>query len=329
MTKNATNNCPGKEQKQTSASIQKFSVQDADEGLRLDSWLSERAGLSRSSIQRLIADGAVTADSRVLASANYRIKAGETVVLALPSLREPHMVPQDIPLEIIFEDDLLLVLNKPAGLVVHPAPGHPDGTLANALKHYLADRVAENQVERQGIVHRLDRDTSGVIVTAKKQDAMEHIQKQFKNNRVGRFYRVLVHGIPDPPQGSVETMIGRSPRNRKRMAVLPSGGRRALTHYRVLELFQSVGAAELEAGLETGRTHQIRVHLRHIGTPVMGDPVYGWTSRDRQIGHASNRQLLHAWRLVLQHPVTGKQMEFEAPLPEDYLHVRQLLRTSA
>ncbi len=306
-----------------------FTALPADEGRRADVWLAACSGLSRARVQQLIAAGAVLLDDTPLADPSRRVRAGMRTVLEIPPDRTPDTLPQDIPFPILFEDAELLVLDKPAGLVVHPAPGHPDGTLVNAILHHCGDLGGIGGERRPGIVHRLDRDTSGVMVVAKTQAALDLLQRQFQEGEIRKRYRALVHGLPSPPEGRLETRIGRSPRDRKRMAVLEHGGRRALTFYRVLEpLGAQDAAADLELRIETGRTHQIRVHLRHLGHPVLGDPVYGSVRRDRQLLPDVARQLLHAWRLSLRHPRTGATLDFEAPLPADYRQAIEALRAS-
>lgn len=303
-----------------------LTVRSEDAGGRVDAWLAAQSGLSRARIQQLIAVGAVLLDDTPLADPSRRVRAGMRAVLEEPPDREPETLPQDIPFPILFEDAELLVLDKPAGLVVHPAPGHPDGTLVNAILHHCGDLGGIGGERRPGIVHRLDRDTSGVMVVAKTQRTLDHLQHQFQEGQTRKLYRALVHGLPSPPAGRIETQIGRSPRDRKRMAVLPRGGRRALTFYQVLETFGASDAADLEVRIETGRTHQIRVHLHHLGHPVLGDPVYGRPRRDRTLLPGAARQLLHAWRLSLLHPRTGARLDFEAPLPADFLAAREALR---
>jgi len=295
----------------------------------VDAWLAARTGLSRVRIQALIAEGHVTCDGAPLSSASSRARAGAHLVVAEPPPVVTETLPQDIPLQVLYEDSSLLVLDKPAGLVVHPAPGHADGTLVNALLHHCDDLAGIGGEQRPGIVHRLDRDTSGVMVVAKTEAAMQGLVAQFQRGTIHKTYQALVHGIPRPAAARIETLIGRCPRDRKRMAVVQKGGRTAISRYRVAEVLGTAEAARIEVDIETGRTHQIRVHLRHAGHPILGDPVYGSARRDRLLRIPSNRQLLHAWKLVFQHPATGQTLSFEAPLPADFVQALALLRNLA
>jgi 23S rRNA pseudouridine1911/1915/1917 synthase len=297
-------------------------------GLRLDRYLSEHlAGLSRSAAQRLIDRGEVTVNGEPV-KASYKVKAGDRVVACLPS-EEPTLPDAEaIPLHIIYEDDALLVVDKPAGMVIHPAPGHSSGTLVNAVLAHCPDLTGSGDA-RPGIVHRLDRDTSGLILIAKNEKAQRALQRQFQDRAVHKAYLALVDGHLQPAWGRIEAPIGRDPNHRQRMTILP-GGREAITEYHVLEQFaHSVGPAAgdyclVEVEPKTGRTHQIRVHLSSIGHPVMGDPVYGKHKWRLPL----SRQFLHARRLEFKHPVTGRRMALEAPLADDLAAVLDLLHSA-
>ena len=291
-------------------------------GGRLDKALAEASGLSRERIKALIADGAVVVDDRAAASGSAKVDGGACFAITVPPTAPLEAAPQDIPLGIAFEDDYLIVVDKPAGMVVHPAAGNPDGTLVNALLHHCAGRLSGiNGVARPGIVHRIDKDTSGLLVVAKTDAAHEGLAAQFAEHSIDRRYRAVCGGHPVPPAGTIATRLGRSDADRKMMAVLPddsSRGKRAVTHYRTLRRLED--AALIECRLETGRTHQVRVHCASIGHPLLGDPVYGRTPKtlrpllDR-LGF--RRQALHAAELGFTHPVTGERLDFRAELPED------------
>jgi 23S rRNA pseudouridine1911/1915/1917 synthase len=307
-------------------------VLQAEPAARLDTWLAGRAevGLSRSQVQRLVAAGAVRVDGQAAKRPGQRLRGGETVEVAVPPPAPAEAEPEDIPLDIVYEDEHLLVINKPRGLVVHPAPGNPRGTLVNALLHHCRGQLAGVGGRlRPGIVHRLDKDTTGLLVVAKTDAAALGLQRQIAERRVKRQYLALVHGCP-PERFDVDAPIGRDPRHRKRMAVIPPGApgraRPALTHFRRLEVFPR--HALLEATLETGRTHQVRVHLAYAGYPVVGDPVYGLVKRDREEGLGLQGQALHAARLEFVHPVTEKCVVLESPLPEDMAAACQMLATA-
>ena len=277
-------------------------------GERLDRFLTERcAGLSRSRIKRLIADGAVLVDGREV-NAGYRLRYGQTVEMTVPEPEPPTLAAQSIPLDVLREDDELLVVNKPAGMPVHPGAGHPDSTLVNAALGLSAGIAGVGGAARAGLVHRLDMDTSGVIVIAKTERAHRGLSAQFKARTVRKRYLALVRGLPEPPEAVIEAPIGRDPRNRKRMAIV-EGGRESTTLYRTLTRY--AGAALLEALPKTGRTHQIRVHLASVGHPVIGDATYGGAD------DAIKRHFLHAASLEFEHPATGERVRFEAPMPDD------------
>jgi 23S rRNA pseudouridine1911/1915/1917 synthase len=236
------------------------------------------------------------------------------------------LIPEDIPLDVLYEDDQLLIINKPVGLVVHPAPGHADGTLVNALLAHCDNLAGIGGVQRPGIVHRLDKDTSGALAIAKTDLAHQQLQAQFKTKTARREYLAVVYGAPTQATGTIDAPIGRHPIDRKKMAVVPEekGGRRAVTHWQVEERLGNYTLMRFQ--LETGRTHQIRVHSAHIGYPVVGDPVY---SSGRTVGVNLPGQALHAWKLRLQHPMTGDWIEATAPMPPSFLTLLQVLRRRA
>lgn len=283
---------------------------EEDTGTRLDSFLSRRVeGLTRSAAARLLAEGCVTCDGAVPGK-SYRIAGGEELCVILPEAEEPEAVPQDIPLDVVYEDEDVIVVNKPVGMVVHPAPGHPDGTLVNALLHHCGDSLSGIGGEkRPGIVHRIDRDTSGLIIAAKNDRAHLSLAAQLQDHSLSRVYEAVAVGGLREDCGTVDAPIGRHPVDRKRMAVDRQNGREAVTHWRVLARYP--GFTHVECRLETGRTHQIRVHLASIGHPLLGDVVYG--SKKPVPGLAG--QCLHARRLRFTHPSTGQLVELECPLP--------------
>lgn len=306
-------------------------------GQRLDAVLAEAIdGLSRSRLKALIVDGHLTLDGAPLRQPSRKVAAGESFTLSVPDAAPAIPEGQDIPLTILYEDDDLIVIDKPAGLVVHPAPGNPDRTLVNALiAHCGPGLTGIGGVRRPGIVHRLDKDTSGVMVAAKTEAAHASLSAQFAARSVERAYRAVAWGAPKPPSGDIKTLIGRSPRNRKKMAVVERNGKPALTHFeteRTLGPAPTPLASLLTCKLSTGRTHQIRVHLAHIGHPLIGDPVYGRAPK-RQRNRRSDtvspeacavmaafpRQALHAFRLGLDHPASGDRLFFETLLPKDMI----------
>ena len=278
-------------------------------GVRLDAFLSADGALTRSQAARLIAEGRVRVNGKPAAK-SARLSGGETVTVDVPQLRETALPPQDIPLDVVYEDDDVIVVNKPTGLVVHPAPGHPDGTLVNALLHHCGDSLSGIGGEkRPGIVHRIDRDTSGLIIAAKNDRAHLSLAAQLQDHSLSRVYEAVAVGGLREDRGTVDAPIGRHPVDRKRMAVDRQNGREAVTHWRVLARYP--GFTHVECRLETGRTHQIRVHLASIGHPLLGDVVYG--SKKPVPGLAG--QCLHARRLRFTHPSTGQLVELECPLP--------------
>ena len=304
-------------------------------GQRLDKALAEASGLSRERVKALIGEGAVTLSGAVVTQASGKALEGADFAIAVPPAAEAAAQAQDIPLTIVFEDEHLIVVDKPAGLVVHPAAGNPDGTLVNALLHHCAQTEKGRLsgiggVARPGIVHRIDKDTSGLLVVAKSDAAHEGLAKQFADHSIERAYLAVVGGHPKPREGTIRGKIGRSDVNRKKMAVLPDTARRgkeAVTHYKTLRSLED--CALVECRLETGRTHQVRVHLASIGHSLLGDPVYGRAnSRLRTVlkSLGFRRQALHAAVLGLVHPMTGDRLRFESDLPKD---MRELIDETA
>lgn len=301
-------------------------------GIRLDKALADALpDLTRSRVQGLLAAAAVTCDGRTITDAALRVKPGQQFVLAIPAAAEAEPLPQDIPLTIVYEDDDLLVIDKPPGMVVHPAAGAPDGTLVNALlAHCGASLSGIGGVRRPGIVHRLDKDTSGLIVVAKNDRAHGALTAQFADRSLSRTYQALVWGAPSPRAGRIDANIGRSHADRKKMAALTGGGKPAATRYRTLRNY-GLSLALVECTLETGRTHQIRVHMAHIGHPVVGDALYATGRPARKNGvHAARlpehvrhalaqfpRQALHAISLTFRHPGSGETMTFQSTLAPD------------
>ena len=297
--------------------IRSFTVPPEGAGARLDKWLATCCeGFSRSRIQGLILAGRMRVNGEVAARATAKVNPGDVVTLAIPPPVPAEPQPEDIPLNIVYEDEHIIVLDKPAGLVVHPAPGHLDGTLVNALIHHCPNLEGIGGVARPGIVHRLDQDTSGLMVVAKTEAAMRTLTKEFASHaNIRKTYLAIVHGTPAPPEGRIENLIGRCPWDRKKMAIVEKNGKTAVTNYRT----RSVGRRSLvECVIETGRTHQIRVHMASLGCPIVGDAVYGRPGWDRQLDPPPTRQMLHAWKLSLKHPVTRVPLAFETPPPADF-----------
>lgn len=292
-----------------------FTVPEGAEG-RLDAWLAAQAPeLSRARVQALIKAGQVTCGGAAV-KANAKPKAGQVVEVEVPAPEPALPEPEDIPLEVLYEDGDCLVLVKPAGLVVHPAPGHASGTLVNALLHHCRDLGGVGGVQRPGIVHRLDKETSGLMVVAKNDAAMAGFVRLFQTGGITKEYLTLVHGAPPKVSGTVCSLIGRHPVDRKRMAVVTRNGKQAVTHYEVERQVEALTLVRCR--IETGRTHQIRVHMQSLGCPVAGDALYGRPAADRRLVPVPARQMLHAARLAFAHPVTGVAMAFTAPLPQDF-----------
>jgi len=313
-----------------------FVADDEDEGERLDSFLSgEIPELSRSRIQKSIKSGECLVNDTPVVKPSYKLRLGDLVELSFSPPRPLEVVPEPIPLDIVFEDEWLVVVNKPAGMVTHPAPGHHSGTLVNALLHHCDNLSGIGGVIRPGIVHRLDAGTSGLLVVAKNDKAHISLSRQIMQREVQRTYVAIVWGKMPQESGTIDAPLGRSKRDRKRIAVLHEGGKRAVTHYSVVDTIEPFQYIKLN--LETGRTHQIRVHLSSLGHPVLGDPVYGGrrirrgnlSKREEQRARGAleliDRQALHAAVLEFEHPATGDRMRFEAPLPQDIRRVLEFL----
>jgi 23S rRNA pseudouridine1911/1915/1917 synthase len=319
------------------ASKETISVAGDQAGQRLDRVLASASALSRTRLKALILDGAVSIGARTIRDPGYRVNLGETVTVAVPEPEPAEPGGESIPLDIVFEDDAIIVIDKPAGLVVHPAAGHATGTLVNALIAHCGDSLSGiGGVKRPGIVHRLDKDTTGLMVVAKTDRAHQALAAQFADHgRTGplrRGYLAFVWGAPARPKGTIDEPLGRHPKSRDRMAVR-ANGRIAITHWQVLERFmgkEDLGkdgkpvASLIECRLETGRTHQIRVHLAHAGHPLLGDATYGTGFKTKaarlppeaqEALKALGRQALHAYLLAIEHPVTGKRLEFRSELP--------------
>lgn len=311
-----------REAEKNEAQTKEYTVSDSA-GERVDIWLSRLiSDYSRSYIQNLIKQQNVKLNGMPIKS-NYKIKLGDKLTVLFPEAKELDTKPEDIPIEIIYEDEDLIVINKKKGMVVHPAAGNYSHTLVNALLGYCPDELSNiNGVIRPGIVHRLDKDTSGLLVVAKNNNSHRILSEQLKKHEISRIYYTITDGVIPTDKGKIDAPVGRHPTERKKMAVNIKNGRDAVTHFTVLERFRN--ATLVKAELETGRTHQIRVHLAYIGFPVLGDEIYGRKNSNNK--YNLNGQTLHAKILALTHPATGKRMEFEAPLPEYFEELLQILR---
>ena len=285
--------------------------------MRLDKRILEtHPDFSRSRIEGLVKSGFVTVNGAVAEKAGMKVSEDDEIVVEIPPPVPAIPEPEDIALDVVYEDSDMLVVNKAPGMVVHPAPGHFTGTLVNALLHHCPDLSGIGGVARPGIVHRLDQDTSGLIVVAKSQKAMDSLVRAFSSHTsIAKTYLAVCHGRPRLDAGRIENLIGRHPVDRKRMAIVEKNGKVAITNWKTLETLGTISA--LECRIETGRTHQIRVHTASLGTPVIGDKVYGKSALDKRLTPVPERQMLHAWRLGLRHPVSGEPMEFVAPIPAD------------
>lgn len=295
-------------------------VEEEERGERLDRLVTEAIGdpsISRTQVQEWIKSGLVVVAERQV-KPNYKVSPGETIVITFPEPQEATITPENIPLPIVYEDADVVVINKPRGMVVHPAPGHPSGTVVNAIMYHCKDLSGINGVMRPGIVHRIDKDTSGLLMIAKNDTAHQSLAEQLKAHTVMRKYVALVHGNVPHDQGTIDAPIGRDPKDRKLFTVIEKGSKHAVTHFSVMERLGDYSLLELQ--LETGRTHQIRVHMKYIGHPLAGDPVYG---RSKTI--ALKGQALHAAVLGFIHPRTGEELYFEAPVPADMEHEIMLL----
>ena len=303
-----------------------------DAGKRLDQFAAQSGELTRSALTRLIESGAVTVNGKSVAK-NYRVREGDSVEIALPEPEPCEAIPEDIPLDVIYEDDDLIVVNKPVGMVVHPAAGNPNGTLVNALLHHCGNSLSGiGGVIRPGIVHRIDKDTSGLLVVAKNDDAHLTLSAQLKGHHIRRTYYAVAIGNFKEDRGTVDAPIGRHPVDRKRMAVIRNESirsRDAVTHWQVLARGEADGQCFtlVRCELETGRTHQIRVHMASIGHPLLGDPIYGGANTKFESRHRAwiNGQCLHAKELTFTHPRTGKEVHFVSALPDGMTRVINLL----
>ncbi|MCR9212115.1 MAG: RluA family pseudouridine synthase [Proteobacteria bacterium] len=313
--------------------IHQVEVTSDDIGERLDRFLAKAlGGLSRNRVKPLVKNGLATFEGQVVDDPSRRVKEGEMYQITVPEAQDPEPKPEDIPLDIAYEDDHLIVINKPARMVVHPAAGNWSGTLVNALLHHCRDSLSGiGGVKRPGIVHRIDKETSGLMVVAKTDAAHQGLAEQFEKHTVERLYKAVVWGRVYPPEGDVEANIGRDPHNRKRMSVVAEGGKTAFTHYQLEKNYSDI-ACLISCVLKTGRTHQIRVHMAHIGYPLVGDPVYtrpklsrtqSLPESRRNAIHKFRRQALHAQTLGFVHPITDKPLKFEAEFPND---MRKLIK---
>ena len=286
--------------------------------------LARHPDFSRSRVEGLVKSGYVTVNGAVATKAGQKVSDDDEIVVEIPPPVPAIPEPEDISLDVVFEDDDLIVVNKPAGLVVHPAPGHYTGTLVNALLHHCPNLSGIGGVARPGIVHRLDQETSGVLVVAKSQAAMDGLVKAFASHaNLEKTYLAICHGRPSLDAGRIENLIGRHPVDRKRMAIVERNGKRAVTNWQIVGATfhlrpQNGNLSLVKCVIETGRTHQIRVHMASLGCPVIGDKTYGKPSLDKRLDPVPARQMLHAWRLTLWHPVKNEKMTFEAPLPADF-----------
>lgn len=302
-----------------------FQVTQEEQGIRIDKYLTGKLPeRSRSFLQKLVGEGQVLVSGSPVKQ-NYKVSSGDQVSVTIPEAVEPEIEAEDIPLDILYEDESLLVVNKPKGMVVHPCPGHYSQTLVNALMYHCRDQLSGiNGVMRPGIVHRIDQNTTGSLVVCKTDAAHQCLAAQLKEHSITRKYRAIVHGGFREEEGSIDAPIGRHPVDRKKMAVNYRSGKNAVTHYRVLERLGKY--TYVECRLETGRTHQIRVHMANIGHPLLGDDVYGPAKCPFP---SLQGQTLHAMTLGFLHPVTGAYMEFEAPLPEYFTVLLEKLRGAA
>lgn len=293
-------------------------------GDRLDKWLSlQLSDISRSRIQKLIEEGHIKLNNVTCTNKKTKLTSGDSIQVIIPTLQKLDLQPENIPLDVLYEDEHLIIINKPVGLVVHPAPGHYDGTLVNALLYHCDNLAGIGGVERPGIVHRLDKDTTGAMVVAKSDRVHQHLQAQIKAKTATREYWAIVYGSPKEDLGTINLPIGRHKTDRKKMAIIPveKGGRDAVTHWEVIARLGNY--TQMRFLLETGRTHQIRVHSTHLGYPLVGDRVYG--SRGSLKVNLSG-QVLHAYKLTLQHPILNTTIEAIAPLPEEFTKLLRILR---
>ena len=301
-----------------------FLVTDEYEGMRIDKLISELIdSLSRSFIQKIIDDKMVTCNGKVV-KASLKVSEGDSIHMDIPPVVIPRIIPQDIPLDILYEDNDVIVVNKPKDTVVHPAAGHYENTLVNAVMFHCKNNLSGiNGVLRPGIVHRIDKDTTGSVIICKNDSAHQSIAKQLKEHSINRVYHAICHGVIKEDEGDIDAPIGRSPNDRKKMAVVYSGGKNAFTHFKVLKRFEQDNYTYIECRLKTGRTHQIRVHMAHIGHPLLGDEVYASGKKSKL---KTNGQCLHAKTLGFIHPVSGEYIEVDAPLPDYFSHLIEVLK---
>lgn len=296
----------------------KFLITEENKNKRLDTFLAENLeGKSRSFIQGLIEKEEVSVNSNIKKS-NYKLRIGDEVQISIPDPTHLNIEPENIPIDIIYEDSDVIVVNKPQGMVVHPAPGNYEGTLVNALLNHCNDLSGINGVARPGIVHRIDKDTSGILVVAKNDNAHNKLSEQFKEHSITRVYLALVEGIIKEDEGTIDEPLARHPKERIKIAIVP-GGRRAVTHYKVIKRFKEHTLVECK--LETGRTHQIRVHMCHIGHPLVGDPVYGYKKQKFNL----EGQMLYAQKLGFIHPRTNEYVEFQCDIPSYFKNILDIL----
>ncbi|SFB67772.1 RluA family pseudouridine synthase [Butyrivibrio sp. YAB3001] len=300
-----------------------FAVTDEYDGMRIDKLISELIdSFSRTYIQKIIDDKKVFCNDKNV-KASFKVSEGDHIVMEIPPIEIPQIVPQDIPLDILYEDNDVAVINKPKGMVVHPAAGHYENTLVNAVMYHCRDNLSGiNGVMRPGIVHRIDKDTTGSIIICKNDNAHKDIAQQLKDHSINRVYHAICYGVIREDEGDVEGPIGRSTADRKKMAVVENG-KYAFTHYKVLKRFEEDGFTYIECKLKTGRTHQIRVHMSHIGHPLLGDEVY---APGRKSKYKTEGQCLHAKTLGFIHPVTKEYVETDAPLPEYFSHLLDVMK---
>ena len=301
----------------------KYIVTDEYEGIRIDKLISELIdSFSRTYIKKLIDDKKVFCNDKNV-KASFTVSENDHIIMEIPPLEVPEILPQDIPLDIIYEDNDVVVVNKPKDMVVHPAAGHYKDTLVNAIMYHCKDNLSGiNGIMRPGIVHRIDKDTTGSVIICKNDNSHREIAQQLKDHSINRVYHAICYGIIKEDEGDVVANIGRSPQDRKKMAVVP-GGKYAATHYKVLKRFPEDGFTYIECKLQTGRTHQIRVHMSHIGHPLLGDEVY---ANGRKSKFKTNGQCLHAKTLGFIHPVTKEYIETDAPLPDYFLRLLNILK---
>ncbi len=301
-----------------------YCVTDEYEGLRIDKLISELIdSLSRTYIKKLIDEKKVFCNGKNV-KASFIVSEGDNICMDIPPVEVPEILPEDIPLDILYEDSDVIIVNKPKDMVVHPAAGHYNGTLVNAVMFHCRDNLSGiNGQLRPGIVHRIDKDTTGSVIICKNDNSHQKIAEQLKEHSINRVYHAICYGIFKEDEGDVDAPIGRSPNDRKKMAVVKSGGKNAFTHYKVIKRFYEDGFTYIECRLKTGRTHQIRVHMAHIGHPLLGDEVYAGARKSR---FNTNGQCLHAKTLGFIHPSSGEYVEIDAPLPEYFSHLLAVLK---